>query len=291
MGLSYTNIKRKRKHSRPTKRQRLTKLLVGLIATAISLAAVYTIVKSSWTSDSDPSKTQTPDVTISGLTDPDNFIAAYVLANCGDNQLEEIQSIRISGRLAVDDASNSFTMFKKRPDLMRLNFKQGVLEITITANGDTVWSGVQAPQQVEQFALIEGDKAKQWLHMGHFLNQIVEHYINNKDLPAIQIADRQGKEYLQVSFQNNDGSSESLLVDPLTMHVDAGIRIAADGIVSETTFSDYRNVQGMMIPFQMVTSINDEIVSRTQIKQASINTGVPSWLFKLPESLNQATMN
>lgn len=58
-----------------------------------------------------------------------------------------------------------------------------------------------------------------------------------------------------------------------------------NGSIKQTIFSDYRDVGGMPIPFEMISSVDTEQQSSIILDAASLNTGVLSKLFDIPESL------
>ena len=69
------------------------------------------------------------------------------------------------------------------------------------------------------------------------------------------------------------------------MHPIVELEPIPDGTIKQTTFCDYRDIDGMPIAFDMVSSVEGEQQGRIIIDKASINSGVLSTLFDLPESL------
>ena len=55
--------------------------------------------------------------------------------------------------------------------------------------------------------------------------------------------------------------------------------------MKQTVFSDYRDVDGMPLPFKMESSVNGEAGSLIILDSASLNSGVLSKLFEIPEAL------
>ena len=55
--------------------------------------------------------------------------------------------------------------------------------------------------------------------------------------------------------------------------------------MQQTKFSDYRDIDGMPIPFNMVTTVDGEVLNRIELESAALNTGIMSRLFEVPDSL------
>ena len=61
--------------------------------------------------------------------------------------------------------------------------------------------------------------------------------------------------------------------------------VAPRGTIKQTVFSDYRDINGMPIPFNMVASVEGKPESHIQLNSAPLNTGVLPKLFDVPEAL------
>lgn len=69
------------------------------------------------------------------------------------------------------------------------------------------------------------------------------------------------------------------------MHPIAELEPQADGTIKQTVFSDYRDIDGMPLPFKMESSVNGNTDSLIILDAASLNSGVLSKLFEIPEAL------
>ncbi|MDG1302211.1 MAG: hypothetical protein P8R37_11565 [Opitutae bacterium] len=61
--------------------------------------------------------------------------------------------------------------------------------------------------------------------------------------------------------------------------------LAPKGTIKQTVYSDYRDINGMPMPFNMVASVEGKPESHIQLNSAALNTGVLSKLFDVPEAL------
>jgi hypothetical protein len=199
--------------------------------------------------------------------------------NCNATLLEKTQTMRVSGHRVNGDNRQAFSLIKKRPDQMLFTIDRGSHESTYGVSGDTVWRRIRAPQHDDLFALIEGQEADAWLDQRRFFDRIISASLGEGRITAIEASSWTGADCLKVS------AAVDILVDPRTMHPIVELEPILDGTIKQTTFSDYRDIDGMFIAFDMVSSVEGEQQGRIIIDKASINSGVLSTLFDLPESL------
>ena len=283
MKARYTNTKTI--DTNPTKLQRLFKLTLYIGAACMAIAATLTII-AFLRADKDNSEAlpQFPYGTLTELTDPDTFLSAYLSVNCGGELMESTQTIRVTGQMDNGDNSHTFTLIRKRPDKMLFTIDLGANQMTIGANGNTVWQRIRTPEREDQHALIEGEEAKKWLDQRRFFDRIISTTLGDGTLTAIETTRWDAKDCLQVTAQNTDGVRVTMLVDPQTMYPIAELQPSPGGNTKQTLFSDYRDIGGMPIPFKMDSSAGNN-QSRIQLHQASLNSGVLSKLFEVPEAL------
>ena len=283
MRSSYTNTKRKR--GKPTKLQKLFKLTIYLGTICLSLAAIATIVSFIRAGDDAVVGVELPYGTLVELTEPEAFTQAYLSVNCNPTLLERTQTIRVTGHMINGDHKQAFSLIKKRPDRMLFTIDRGSHEMTFGVSGDTVWRRIRAPQHEDLFALIEGEEAEAWLGQRRFFDRIISASQGEGSLTAIKAADWKGADCLKVSTLDADGAIVDILIDPQTMYPIAELELLADGTIKQTVFSDYRDINGMPIPFNMVASVEGKPESHIQLNSAALNTGVLSKLFDVPEAL------
>lgn len=283
MGSSYTNTKRKGR--KPSKFQKLSKQLIYLAAIVLVFAAVYSTIKSFRASDNTRTEVRLPYGTIQDLLNREAFMTAYLAANCKSPLLENTQTIRVTGTLQSSENSEEFTLIKKRPDRMLFTIDRQSYQITHGVSGKTVWRRIRPTKHVDQLSKIEGDEASEWRSQARFFDRIIEAHLGKGSIITIELADWKGSECLKARIQAPDKKTVDTFIDPLTMHPIADRQQLPDGSTQQVEFYDYRDVDGMPIPFQMTTSIDDKIINRIQLTKAALNTGIMSKLFDVPESL------
>lgn len=225
--------------------------------------------------------------TLSELSVPETFIAAYLSVNCPPALLEKTQTIRVSGKMINGDQTHPFTLIKKRPDQTLMNIDLGTYEMTVGVTGKQVWRRIRVSQQADQYALIEGEEAAAWQEQGRFFDRIISTSLGEGSLTDIATTQWNAQACLGVTTQNTGQDPVTTVVDPQTLYPLAELQTLPDGSIKQTVFNDYRVISGMPIPFNITTVTPDQQHNIIQIQQAALNPGVLSKLFDLPEPLAQ----
>lgn len=283
MGSSYTNTKRK--GGKPTKLQKLSKLAVYLGAITLVCTATYTVIKVIRASDTIQAESSSPHGSIQELISLRTFIPAYLSVNCKEPLLETTQTIRIAGTFESQGRSDEFVLIKMQPDRMLFRLERQTHQITYGVSGASVWRRVRIPRQEDRYNLIEGDEVATWRSQARFFDRIIDSHLGNGAITAIQPAKWEGSDCLKVRIQDADHRTIETFIDPQTMHPIADRQQLPDGSKQQTEFFDYRDIDGMPIPFLMITSVDDKITTRIQLEKAALNTGIMSRLFDVPDAL------
>ena len=93
------------------------------------------------------------------------------------------------------------------------------------------------------------------------------------------------KDSLKVRVMDAYGDTYLIFIDPQTIYPLAERHTRPNGKTTETIFNDYRDLDGLPTPFELTISREGKIVSKIQLKNASINPGILSHLFELPNAL------
>ena len=288
MGSPYTNTKRKRvKTSKITKAQKLTPLIGYAVAACFVLAAIYTVVSSTHQSDASAvDDGQQPYSRISKLTDHAAFKEAYLSVNCSGELQQTIQTLRASGQVDSGSTSQAFLMIKKRPDRMLFTVDFDTHDMTIGVTGNTVWQRIRAPQRGDELALLEGEDAAVWLGQRSFFDPLTQALQSQGAIQKIETSEWEGESCLKVQIKPETAEDlVEMLVNPRTMHLVAQFTAASDGKIQKKTYRDYRKIKGMPVPFTTETYVGEKLIRRLTLNSASINTGVLSGVFEIPQSL------
>lgn len=284
MRTTYT--KTKTINGQSTTFKKLSWLLLCFGVIGLASLAVYSVINNKVSSPiSAAPEVILPYGSIQELSNRKTFMAAYLSVNCKSDLLRRTQTIRAAGTIESGGESSSFTLIKKRPDKMRFTIKRGSQEIIFGVSADTVWQCMRAPQQEDQFARIDGEQAAAWVAQTRFFDRIISANQGEGEIVGIEVEQWAGNDSLKVGLIDAHGNTYEIFIDPQTLYPLAERQTLPNGEISETIYSDYRDVDGLPTPFELAIFIDSKVVSKVQINNSALNVGLLSKLFELPNAL------
>ena len=284
MWSTYNNKKSINGQSTTLKKLGLLLLCFGVIG--LASVTVYSVINNKVISpNTAPTVVLLPYGTIQELSDRKTFMAAYLSVNCKSDLFRSTQTIRAVGTIESGDDSSSFTLIKKRPDKMRFTIKRGSQGIIFGVSADTVWQCIRTPQQEDQFARIDGEEAAAWVARTRFFDRIISANQGEGEIVGIEVEQWAGNDSLKVGLIDAHGNTYEIFIDPKTLYPLAERQTLPNGVITETIYSDYRDVDGLPTPFQLIVSKDGKVMNKVQINNSAINVGLLSKLFELPDAL------
>jgi len=224
--------------------------------------------------------------TMEDLTRFTSFRAAYLEANGGEEQMENVQSVRTTGQMEIDGQTIPFFSLKRRPNQSLTTLKMPEYELTYVVNGDQIWQRIMVPGKDPILELKTGDQAEEIGRMGVFFDPLARVLIFGEGaVESLSPSSWMGTETIKIEFQTNEGSMRAAAyVEVQTMHPLALIEELPDGRERKVIYSDYRSINGMQEPFLIENYLDDELQSRTILEDSRTNVGTVASLFEYPES-------
>lgn len=216
------------------------------------------------------------------LTHLDSFRTAYLNANFPPGLISQIQSIRATGWIESETKRQAFTLLKKRPGSMRLTIDHGAQEMTVGVHEGTAWQRIRSPQHKDWIQALEGQESQAWCAQSHFYDRIIHSFNGEGSIDAIETAEQDERTWLKVRLGGELDAIE-IWIDPQTMYPALQQESLADGGRQELRYSDYRNIEGMALPFNTETWVNGTFKSRTILETAELNIGILTTSFEIPK--------
>lgn len=278
----YTNIKLRGKG--PSKFQVFLKITFGAATVLFAAGAIYTAIKSANETEKQFIAVESLHGTIDELSNPQAFVAAYVSANASGNLLPTIHTLRAFGTVDTGGIVENFTLIKQKPDRSLFILDRKTYKMTFGVSDDTVWRRIRTPQREDTYELLEGVEADVWKNQRRFFNRIIEVYFGYGRIISISPEIYERKECLKVTTTDPSTEIVDIFVDLETMLAIAEQKETTEGTLKETRFDDYRDVNGLQVPFKMTTTVAGEIVTQVILEEVKLNSGIISTLFEMPES-------
>jgi outer membrane lipoprotein-sorting protein len=214
----------------------------------------------------------------------DAIVAKNIQAKGGEAKLKGVQSMRMAGKVTIQGMDLSMLITTKRPNMMRQEMQFQDKKIVQGYDGTTAWmiNPLMGSETAQEMTGPQADLAKDqadfdgplldWKGKGHTLE-----YVGTEDVGG-------AKAYkLKLTKKNNQ-------VQYLFLDAESGIDLkttvqvaqAAGTMTVETEMSDYRPVEGIMMPHALKTSINGMPTGSIVVEKIELNVPVDEAQFKMP---------
>jgi hypothetical protein len=215
----------------------------------------------------------------------DEIIARNIQARGGLAKLKGLESVRISGTLAMGGFRASFVQENKRPFKVREEqIIQGMVAID-AYDGKTAWHVVPWEGRKDP-DLISADDRKGLLEDADIEGQLVDY--RNKDHRAEYVGHDsvEGTDCYKLKLTLADGDVRYYYIDAdtfLEIKIEDERTIRGTVRYSETYYGDYEKVDGIYFPFALETGAKgDSERAKYTIDKVTVNVPLPDSRFSMP---------
>jgi len=216
--------------------------------------------------------------------DTKEVLAKMIEAQGGIKTLEAIKDTTITGSMEIVQMglTGSITLYQKEPNMMRIDIEVMGMVITQAFDGEVAWmtnpqTGASEPMP-ENFAREIKRQALGNDSLLHPEKYGITYEFKGKE----KIED---KDYLLLEQTTSDGHKTTLYLDPATYltYKTKGTALGQAGveIMAETVFSDYRKVDGAVIPHSFTTYQDGQEYMRMTLTKISFNSNLEDSFFKM----------
>ena len=217
----------------------------------------------------------------------DDIIASNIRSKGGIEKIKATQTVRMSGSVvardmnAGRDLTGTMTMVAKRPNLMRRDADIGGQRIVNAYDGTTLWLAIgnNPPQQLPstQNAYSAQD--------AEFDSVFVDYKQKGHKIDLVGKETLDGVPVYHLRVTKKGGPPQDYYLDAET-GLEKKISVTArtpDGSqsVNVTEFSDYRSVDGSMVPFVLKQRQNGTLIATTTIDKVEFNVPIDDAFFKM----------
>jgi len=202
----------------------------------------------------------------------------------GKKVFESIKDMTLSGTLEMvqQGLSGSITIYKKEPDKMRQDIEIMGMIITQAYDGETAWAfNIQTGSTEEMEEQQAAQMKRESLPIISMLYP--EKYGFSFDYKGEEKIE--GKDYFVIENTYPDGFKATLYVDTET-YLTYKAKAKTMGpmgyeVEAEQFTSDYKKVDGMIIPHSMVSFIEGEEFMKITVTSVNYNAGLEDSFFKM----------
>lgn len=214
-----------------------------------------------------------------------NVLGHYYERNfSGADHWATVQSIRFDGVLEMPSGqSAAFSAYKKRPDYTKVVLFNGETpQLMMGFDGSDAWQFAPGLDDAP-IDMPEAD-ARTFIRDATTGGHLLYPSLPGKTIQLEGIVMFGQIRCYRLNITLSDGQTIISDIDGITYaeHRQYLVNLTT-GEQELITFSDFRMVDGIRIPFESVTTVEGEIVRTLRITRALVNLGVTPWMFKRPQ--------
>jgi len=215
----------------------------------------------------------------------DEIIAKNIQARGGLERIKTLQSLRVSGRIAIGGFRAAFVQENKRPFKVREEqIIQGMVGID-AYDGKTAWHVV--PWEGRKDAdLVSADDRKALVQDADIEGQLVDYRNKDHRVEYVGHDSVEGTDCYKLKVTLASGDVRYYYIDAdsfLELKVENELNIRGTVRYTETYYGDYEKVDGMYFPFAIESCAKgDSERVKLTIDKVAVNLALPDSLFAMP---------
>ena len=215
----------------------------------------------------------------------DEILAKNAAARGGADKLAAVKSMRLTGKMAMAGIEAPFTMLKKRPDMVKMEFTVQGMTGTQAYDGSNGWMLMPFMGKKDPEAL-SGDMLKELKEQADFDGPFIDYAKKGHKVELLGKGEAEGTPAYKVKLTTKEGNETTVYIDAetfLEVKMEAKRKMQGQEIEGETTLGNYQEVEGLLIPFSIEVKPKGAPAGQTiTIEKAEINPTIEDAAFKMP---------
>ena len=204
----------------------------------------------------------------------------------GWNNIDKVATVVATGTSIQYGQETSFRQIQKRPDraYMEVLLADGQI-IRQGYNGNSGWMLASWMNAVEPVELL-GPDLTTIKNMGNIEGDLWNWQEKGHKLILAGIQDLAGKKVYRLKLTKQDGDIDEMYIDTETFILKKMIRkTSIDGadVDVEIYYDDYRNIEGIVLPFRIEQRLNNQQGMVINFKEIKLNIEVDDKIFEKPQ--------
>ncbi|HWR82488.1 MAG TPA: hypothetical protein VN285_04235 [Candidatus Deferrimicrobium sp.] len=216
-----------------------------------------------------------------------------IAAKGGAEKLKAVKSKKTSGKTIVQSMELPFTLYQKRPAMLRLETTMQGITMVQAFDGVTGWhllptGGVSEPQQMA------ADQVRNFRSQADFDGPLVGFEEKGFTADLVGQEDLDGSPVYHLKLVAGSDSARASYGEFVThAFLDAKTflekkmtiegNIEGNAFKVDTYYSDYRKVDGLTLPYSMEVRMGGLTVSKMVMNKIELNLEISESIFKLPQ--------
>jgi len=210
----------------------------------------------------------------------DELVARNVQAKGGLEKLRTIQTVKQTGRLNMQGMEATQTIYAKRPNLLRQELNMGGQLVVMAFDGQTPWMinpnlGATAP------IAMTGPLAEMIKEQSSFDGPLVDYKVKGYLIDLVGVETMGGRRVHHLKLTNKNLQVQHCYLDAET-GLEAKLVSQNEGQSFEQELSDYRDIDGIKVPFSIRTLSNGVQQGQIIVEKVEFNVKIDDAIFRMP---------
>jgi outer membrane lipoprotein-sorting protein len=210
----------------------------------------------------------------------DALVAKNLAAKGGLEKLHAIQTVKQTSTLDMQGMKASIVVYGKRPNLLRQEITLGDKTIVNAFDGTTPWM-INPLAGTDQPVVITGPQADMIRDQSGFDGPLVDYKEKGSTVEVVGHETADGRAYDHLKITTKDGQVRDVYLDGTT-GLEARLVTKSPAGTFEQDLSDYREVDGVTVPFAIRTLVNGVEQSRITVQSVAFNVDLDDAMFAVP---------
>ena len=215
----------------------------------------------------------------------DEIIAKNIAAKGGAEKWHSLQTMKLTGTFASQGMEMPVTIVAKRPNLMRQDMTIRDEHIVQAFDGTTAWMinpmmGSAGPRE------ISGPQADLVKDQADFDGVLMDYKTKGYQVELVPPESPDDKSFYHLRVTKKNGQVQDFYLDAETgLDARSTTTLEQNGQQATVTseLSDYRDVDGIMVPFSMKQSLNGQTIGQLTVEKVEFNVPVDDSVFAPPK--------
>ena len=211
----------------------------------------------------------------------DDLVAKNIAAKGGAEKLRGVMSVRTTGRMKSGRGLSTITVWTRRPNSMRQEMTTDGQAVVTGFDGTSFWAvnPIMGPGARE----VTGPAADRAREEAEDFDSVLLDYREKGYAVEVVPSAAGASPHLRVTKKN--GKVRDIYLDPATVleqRITTEITQGGRTATVATDFSNYKAVDGMMVPFTIRQSVNGQVQGEVTYDRVQFNLPFDDALFKVP---------
>jgi outer membrane lipoprotein-sorting protein len=214
--------------------------------------------------------------------DVDDLVARNVQAKGGAAKLQAVLTLKQTAHVTFQGMTGTVIVYGKRPNLVRQEIEIAGQKIVSAFDGTTAWS-INPFAGSGQPIAISGPQADDIKMQSDFDSPLVNYKEKGSELELVGLETVGARKAYHLKLTSKDHRVQQIYVDAET---NLEIKIVGDSQTGsvEDELSNYREIQGLKLPFTRKTVSAGTVVSQTTVDAVELNPKIDDAMFKMPKA-------